>query len=226
MSLFIVVKDMLGKTHAIIASAMYTLIGSYMSLKSLLGVIYQFIVTILIGMAILIIIFFATFNFGTAAATIALFIAIAIPLGIVATMMAKVLNISGLRKLPKVPRCFDEFTELTLNNGKIVNIKDIRVNDTLQDGERVTGIMKSSTEDHTFFNLNGIVVTGSHMVFHETMGWIQVMQHPESVYIHDYNKPYMYCIGTNTKIFRINNNIFADWDELQDEDLDDIKRNA
>ena len=226
MSLFIVVKDMIQKTHGIISSALYTLIGSYMSLKALMGVIYQFIVMVLVGMAILIVIFFATFNFGSAAATTALFITIAIPLGIIATFMRNVLHISGFRKIPKVPRCFDEDTKLTLINGKTVKIKDIHVNDTLIDGERVTAIMKSSTEGHTFFDLNGVIVTGTHMVFHDKMGWIEVREHPDSICIPYYTKIYMYCLGTNSKIFRINETIFADWDELTDNDIDELKQNA
>jgi hypothetical protein len=226
MSLFINVKDMIGKAHGIITSTLYTLIGSYMGLKALIGSIYQFVVMILVGMGILIAIFWATFNFGTAAATTVLFIAIAIPLGIIGTAMKNVFHMSGHRKMPKIPRCFDEDTELTLSNGKVVKIKDIQVNDTLIDGERVTATMKSTTEDHSFFDLNGIIVTGTHMVFHDVMGWVQVQNHPESIYISDYFKPYMYCIGTNTKIFRINELIFADWDELTDNDIDEIRQNA
>jgi hypothetical protein len=165
------------------------------------------------------------FTWGIAAAGTAIFISAASILLMVIILMSQVFKIQGF-KLPKVPRCFDENTKINMWGNKVKTISNIKLNDKLSDGSIVTAIMKSSTEDHTFYSLNNVIVTGTHNVFHDDLGLILVKDHPNSVLIPEYNKKFMYCLGTSSKVIRINNINFADWDEIDAHDVDDLKQNA
>jgi LysM repeat protein len=68
------------------------------------------------------------------------------------------------------------------------------------------------------FNLNGVVVSGCHIVKHKS-AWIAVREHPDAIRVLNYTDPYLYCINTSTKIIRFNSTIFTDWDEIYDETL-------
>ena len=74
-------KDLMGKIQGSMTAALFTALGSYYTLKSLMGAITQFITTILITLAILIAVFWAIPFFGWAAAiaNTVIFIAISIP---------------------------------------------------------------------------------------------------------------------------------------------------
>ena len=75
------------------------------------------------------------------------------------------------------------------------------------------------------YNLNGVVVTGTHKVYCKLLRrWLQVKDHPESVIIEKYDKPYLYCLNTNNNLLRINNMLFHDWDEIEKEDLFMLKK--
>ncbi len=225
--LMILAKDALAKIMGVITAGLYTFIGTYMSLKALMGSIYDMIVIFLLAMAAFVVILWAIpFTWGAALIATAAFGAIALPLGTIAEFMRKTLKLSGLAKLPKVKRCFDEDTEMVLQNGKKVKISELKLNDILHDGSIVTAIMKSTTEEHTFYKLRDIIVTGTHTMFHETKGWLLVENHPESVKIDDYRKSYMYCIGTDTKIIKIGDLMFADWDEINEIQISYLKKNA
>ena len=62
-----------------------------------------------------------------------------------------------------------------------------------------------------------------HYVYHNTLKWIQVHEHPDAVLLENYNKPYIYCINTSNKRININNTTFADWDDLDNIDLNKMK---
>ena len=74
------------------------------------------------------------------------------------------------------------------------------------------------------YRLNNVIVSGTHYVYHPSLKWIQVKKHPDATIINNYNKPYIYCINTSNKRININNTIFADWDDLDSEDLNAMKK--
>jgi hypothetical protein len=230
MQLFINAKDMIGKVQGMMTSGLFTLFGSYLGLMSLFGVIYSLTIKIILIMIGIIVVSLATFNFGFAAAAIAFTIPIAVVMGLIAVFMRNVLNLSGFRGVPKVPHCFDGDVKVNLLDGTIRSFKDLEVGDKIFDGSVVTSFMKMSSEDHVMYNLRGIVVTGSHKVFHEIKGWILVSEHPESIKIDHYNDDYIYCIGTSNKMINLGSTIgvitFSDWDEFDDNSISEIKNNA
>ena len=85
--------------------------------------------------------------------------------------------------------------------------------------------MKASSHDQEIYELDNIIVTGNHNIFHSIKGWITAKEHPDSVLVNNFKDPFVYCINTNTKTIKINGNTFADWDDIDDDDISKLKNN-
>jgi hypothetical protein len=119
-AVFISLRDLNGKVQGIMTTSLYTLLGIYNTLVSGLRSTFEIIVIILIAMgaaiialwvAIAIAIAFGPFGLPAliaATATVgvltAIFIGIAIPLGIIAHFLARTMKINGLSMIPGLPR--------------------------------------------------------------------------------------------------------------------------
>jgi len=89
-----------------------------------------------------------------------------IPIAVMIVIMNNIFGAAGLKTPPAIPGyCFDGDTLITRKNGKKTKIKDLEIGDILHDGSIVTSIMKSTSRDQELYKLNGIIVTGNHMVF-------------------------------------------------------------
>jgi len=118
-----------------------------------------------------------------------------------------------------VPSCFSGDSEIELDcDDNSIHIKktiaDIEVGDVLKGGEIVTAIMKLSAKEQHVYELRGIKVTGEHRVFHNTLGWIKVKNHPNSILVSDFNEPFVYCLGTDEKTFHVGGQLYSDWDDV------------
>jgi hypothetical protein len=79
--------------------------------------------------------------------------------------------------------------------------------------DKVYGILKLSAKNVDMFNLNGVVVSGSHQVWNEKEeAWVYVRNHPDSVAV-KYNGKYIYCLVTKSKRICVGKELFLDWDE-------------
>ena len=215
------VRDLMGKIQGTMTAGLYTLLGSYFALKSMMGAIAQFIVSILIGLVAMIAVFWAIpFTWGAAVANTVIFIAIAIPLAVILAFMVNVLHVKTNLKIPKV-KCFDENTHITMNDGTKKRIIDIKVGDILSNNNEVTASIKVETAGSSIYKLNGVFVSDSHIVQYKDQ-WIRVSQHPEAVSVELYNKPYLYCLNTTKKTIEINDIVFTDWDEMYGDDLKNV----
>jgi hypothetical protein len=211
-------KDVLAKVQGTMTAGLFTLLGSYYTLKSLMGAIAQFIVTILIALAVMIAaLWIVPFTWGAAAANTAIFVAISIPMALILTFMTKVLKVQSNLKIPKI-KCFDKNTLLKMNDGSEKTIFDIEVGDVLINNNEVTGKIKVETIGSEIYNLNGVVVSNSHIVKYNDK-WLPVSDHPDSIKIESYNEPFLYCLNTTSKIIVINNISFTDWDEIYNNDI-------
>ena len=220
-------KDFAAKAQGTMTAGLLTTIGAYITLKSLLGSIVQFIITILIAMAAMIFIFWIfPFTWGTAIAGTATFIAISIPLALLLTFMSRVLDINTGLSIPglKKPslKCFDKNTKIIMNNGISRTISDVEVGDKLNGNTLITSKIVVETKGSFMYNLNGVIVSDSHLVKYNNK-WVRVDEHPYSVKIEQYNEPYLYCINTENKVIEINDTLFTDWDEIYDDELEKIK---
>jgi hypothetical protein len=215
-------KDFIAKVQGTMTAALFTVFGSYISLQSLLGVIVNFIVTILIALAAMIAIFWIfPFTWGTAITSTAIFVAISVPLAILLTFMTDVLGINTNLTIPSV-KCFDKNTLFKMNNGTIKSIMEVYVGEKLFDNSLITAKIVVETSNSVMYNLNGIIVSDSHIVSYNGK-WVRVDEHPLSKKILHYSEPYLYCINTDKKTIILNDTIFSDWDEIYDEELEKIK---
>jgi hypothetical protein len=216
--IIISLKDILAKVQGTMTAGLFTLLGSYYTLKSLMGAIAQFIVTILIALAVMIAsLWVIPFTWGAAAANTAIFVAISIPMALILTFMTKVLKVQSNLKIPKI-KCFDKNTLLKMNDGSEKTIFDIEVGDILINDNKVTGKIKVETEGSEIYNLNGVIVSNSHIVKYNDK-WLPVSDHPDSIKIDSYGEPFLYCLNTSSKIIIINDISFTDWDEIYNNDI-------
>lgn len=98
-------KDMMGKTSGILTASIYTLLGIYDTLQATIGSIVEIVVTILLGLAALIAIFFMIpFGFGLpfAIPLLVIFILITIPAIMVYIIQVMILK-NMARSLPGAP---------------------------------------------------------------------------------------------------------------------------
>ena len=208
-SMIIALSDSMAKIQGALVASLYTALGIYDMLQATLGAIVQFIIEILVVLAILIVgLWIFPFTWATAALTTLIFVAIAIPLAIVCTFMTQTLGIqtAGIPGLS----CFDKDTQIETISG-IKKISEICVNDVTINSGIITAIFKLNAVNVDMYDLNGIIVSGTHMVKHNK--WIKVSEHPLSIKI-VYSDPYIYCLNTSSKKILINDMIFGDWDEL------------
>jgi hypothetical protein len=223
-NIIIAFKDLLGKAQGAMTAGLFTFLGSYYTLKSLMGAILQFIIIILISLAVMIaILWIIPFTWGAAIANTAIFIAITIPLAIIMAFMIDVLKVQTSLSIPSV-KCFDKNTVLKMNDGTEKIISEINVGDILINNNEVTAVFKVETKGSDMYYLDDITVSNSHIVNY-CGKWIPVSKHPDSLKYSEYNEPYLYCLNTSNKTIEINNIIFTDWDEIYNEDLISIMRN-
>jgi hypothetical protein len=221
-------KDFAVKVQGTMAAGVFSTLGILYTLKSALGLVVKFIVTVLVSMVAMIVVFWLfPFTWGTAIAATATFVAVSIPLALLLTFMTKVLGINTGLSIPKLKpppslKCFDKNTKLIMKNGTSKIITELEVGERLFNNNLITSKIVVESKGSVMYNLNNVVVSDSHMVKYQNK-WLRVEEHPNAIKIEQYNEPYLYCINTENKVIEINNIVFTDWDEIYDDDLDKIK---
>ena len=223
------VKDLMAKSQATIAASLYTFTGTLLTMKALFGAIVELAVTILIIMVAAIVVLwiiavFFPFSAIAAGAMTAIFVGITAPLIIILAFMVTSLKMNPTVGIPKL-KCFDKDTLFTMNDGSKKKVIDIVVGDVLQDNNSVTGKFKLESAGSNMYNLRNVIVSNSHIVKHDNQ-WIPVSEHPEAIRVAFYEGPFLYCMNTSSKEIHINGLCFTDWDEIFDDDLQNLKENA
>lgn len=220
-------RDAMEKVKGILTAGVYTCLGTYYTLQSLMGAIAQFIILLLVILAsILIILWIIPFTWPFAASMSVIFVSISVPLALIIAFMADVLNVqitSPIPGLPSASSCFDKNTELKMNDGLTKKISEIVIGDVLINNNKVTSVLKLDALNKTMFKLDDIIVSSTHQVKYNN-NWIYVYQHPERKLVFYYDEPIIYCINTELKIIEINNSIFMDWDELTEQNILNLKK--
>ena len=122
--------------------------------------------------------------------------------------------------------CFDKCTLVKMSDESIKEISKISINDILYDGSTVTGIMKLSLYGQLMYNLADIFVTGLHRVRYATGELIKTSEHPDSTLVHNYTEDTVYCLNTDSKVIKIGNYTFVDWDDLDECEIVQINDNC
>jgi hypothetical protein len=114
--------------------------------------------------------------------------------------------------------CFDPETRMRMKDGTIKPLKACEVGDTLEDGSVIEGILFANGEEEPMLVLDGIRVSGAHLVwFEEKEEWISVAHHPSSILSLQRSKR-LICLRTSTRNIPIQGLsktwTFRDWEEL------------
>jgi len=221
--LMIKLKAIMGKIQATLTTSLFTTLGTYMVLQTFFGAFLEILIIFLIALAaatVIMWIFF--FTWDIAALMTAFFLLLAIPMAIIAVGLNELLDLTAPGAIPPNPHCFDANTLIPMKHGH-KKISNIKIGDELIDGGRVTAIFKTTSLKKQLYNLDGIIVTGQHTILHCEKGWIPVSEHPKSVLMESYHKPYVYCLNTTTKKINILNYVFMDWDEMDELDIQELK---
>jgi hypothetical protein len=215
--IFISLIDTFNKIQGVMTAGLYTMLGSYYTLKSLMGAILELIIKVLITIVVIVVgLWILPFTWPAAAVTTVVFLSIAIPLSIIIFFMTEILHIqtSGIPKL----RCFDKNTTVILNDLSTKHIEELRPGDILQNNVTIMSTIKVTSNNLNMYNLNGIIVSESHIVNYNE-SWIPIREHPDACLINNYIEPYLYCLNTSTKTIVLNGITFTDWDEIYGDNL-------
>jgi hypothetical protein len=230
---FITIKSLSAKVVGILTASLYTLIGSYLTLQSFFMLILKLINIIIIALIALIAGLIAANVFAFGALTPAIIVNTAIlalitaPFIMIQIFISNVLDLS-INNSGSTPRCFSSSAVLEVLNANMYikkNIDKIDVGDILKYGEIVTATMKFASDSQVLYNINGIIVTGEHRIFHNKLGWIKVKEHPSRMLLSNCSEVFVYCLSTDTKTFTIENSngdkqVFSDWDDIDEKTMD------
>jgi hypothetical protein len=114
--------------------------------------------------------------------------------------------------------CFDPTTKIHLKDGTSKAIAHCQIGDIFEDGTVVEGVLTVSGKHEPIFSLDGIRVSGAHLVwFEEQNEYIPVCQHP-SARLSFQGCPILVCLRTSTRTIPLRGFAkkwtFLDWEEL------------
>ena len=212
------------RANAVVVSMLYSGITMFRGLLNTIQFVIKVILIICgIMLAIIFILFFILFPF------IPMILAV---LGaIIATVLSLVMviggEVAGQASSDKSGFCFSETTKIIVKeNGKNVkkNVKDIKIGDELGNKcGKVTAVIVMSGKDVELYNINEIIVSGSHLVLGLDGNFKSVATDERSKKV-DNKSDILYCFNTtshNIPVFspelkeRV---IFRDWEEIEDDD--------
>ena len=215
-------KSILGKSVGSLTGMLYTIVTLFLSMKAFLG---AFLEIIILGLVVLaaatIAMWILPFTWPIAATMTALFVAVSVPLGIVATGLGDVLHITASHNIPNKPGCFDKDTMISLENGE-KKVSELKAGDILKNGTKVTSFIKLATSGREMFKLNDVIISGTHRVLFNRK-WVDVCDHPSAQLLEDYEEPYIYCFNTTNKQITVKDMEFLDWDEIDEYDFLELK---
>jgi hypothetical protein len=106
-------------------------------------------------------------------------------------------------------------------------IKDIRIGDVLEGGERVTASFQFAADGQEMVAFpGGVKVSTNHYVQHNGK-WIKAIHHPESIEIGPWaggDTHPLICLNTDTHTFTVGNWVFRDYDETSEGDAEAMRK--
>lgn len=215
-------KSLLGKVVGIMTTGLFTAIGTFYALKSFIGAFLKLIILALIVLAaVVIILWIFPWTWALAYIGTLAYIAIAIPTIIVAVWMSYILQMQQTESTPGCC-CFDENTPIKLID-KIIKIKDIKLVDVLKDGSKVTSKLEIANKNKKMYEVDGIIVSGSHFIYDKIEGWVNVSKYKNAIEMDNYSSDVIYCINTSSKTIEIGKHLFLDWDDITELDFIKLK---
>ena len=203
----------IGRVNAILVSFVYQGLSLVTGIQNMIQFIFVVIMIILaIMIALLIILFFILFPF----IPILITPVIAIIIGFAAGTMAETASAMG------DSYCFEPLAPVVLASGVIKPISEIQIGDVLAGNGSVEGILRMDGSTTNLYHLEGIRVSGSHLVNHKGV-WHSVSEDPRSVPISG-RESILYCLNTSNRLIPVQNKqgttvLFRDWEEIDETDV-------
>ena len=123
-------------------------------------------------------------------------------------------------QMVKALSCFYPNTEIKLQNGKIIMIKDIKPGSVLENGSKVHAVMLIDNSGEDLYEIPGgiddqkIYVTGSHFIFDESSKAIIRVKDYKNAKISKKIKPDWYSsLITDNHMIQIGERAFWDWED-------------
>lgn len=204
---FIKLNESMGKTFGIATSSIYAALSTIRAMMSVFDLMINICVAILIILAVFMI--FLPF--------------LLIPFIFLILMVTQIIDRSGqggqVSGLAGV-FCFTADTRVATPTGSIP-IYQVKLGTVLADQQVVNGVFNFQQPAKDMYNVHGVIVSGSHIVFTKDGKACHVSEHPDAV-PHTGDVSEVYCLMTSNRRIPIvgNDGIlqFADWEELDSED--------
>ena len=118
--------------------------------------------------------------------------------------------------------CFPPDTPIMMASGTTKPISEIKLGDQLAQNTIVEGLFVFDGSHSPLYNLDGIRVSGTHLVKDEQGSWRSVSSDPRAKPLHQFSDR-LYCLNTSSRQIPILNNKgiiqqFRDWEEIDEED--------
>jgi hypothetical protein len=199
---FIRIFNAMEKSYAIAIASVNAGMSTIHSMTSFLDLVIKIIITILVILVVMVILLFFV---------LAPFIPLVLStIGIIAAtaMGGAVGGMAGAF-------CFTGDALIHTANGPI-RIDKIKLGQQLNATNKVTGVLKFKSDTYDLYYLDGIAVSGSHIVYHNAIP-IHVKNHPKATRLPK-SQEELYCLITSEHIIPIVGSLemhmFADWEEL------------
>jgi hypothetical protein len=215
------IRDIFKKLSGILSTTVHTMMASSLTATALMGALSQIITSMLVLFIPMIIGSFF-FNIPFAIMLSVLYVAVAIPMGLVVKETKRIYDLTSTshnfksKKIKKLKHCFHRDTIFQTKTG-LKKMIDLSIDDYLNingDYVKITGLTKHTGEDQVFYDVNGVLVTGHHYIRHNNH-WIHVLEHPNAIKT-DIIEEFVYCLTTKEKIIQINDELFLDWDDFDE----------
>jgi hypothetical protein len=207
-------KAAFGRVNAMMISMVYMGLTMIKGMMNTIDFVFKVVLIILgIMVALIILLWFILFPF------------IPIILSVIGAIVAVAIGtMAGTAASYKNAFCFAPETVIVMKDGSVKPISQIQLGDVLLDGIVVDSVMKMSGKEVPLWSINGVYVTGTHLVKKENEeGWHPVKDDSRATRT-SYIEGYVYCLNTSTHTIPVLSSqskllYFRDWEELEDTDL-------
>jgi len=204
-------KSAFQKANSMLLSTVFIGLSFIQTMNNMINLTIKVVFIILdIMIALLIILFFVLWPL--------------IPLLIIPVIVA-ITSLGGSRGDDAASRkgafCFVPETPVCVEGGGTCRIDEVKIGMTLQNGSRIEGILVLEGTDTPLFDLEGIHVSGSHLV-KGISGWNSVAEDERARAV-PFRVHRLYCLNTSDRIIPIQTAAgatiqFRDWEEIEADD--------
>ena len=118
--------------------------------------------------------------------------------------------------------CFPPEQPISLHDGSIIPISEVKVGDYLEGGHKVESTYAFAADGQEMVRLDDVEVSSNHFIRFNGR-WIMAKDHPDAVpdmpWLGSYNRP-LICLTTHDHIIPIGKYVFADYDETEEGNAD------